>query len=386
MVMGKLLKKMLKVGKYRSPDGVVDVTADRLHHWHSVFKKMTAAGHTIPVRFDHATDMDGTVPLSAIDYDKQLGTKHTVGKLADIRLSGDKALVVLDLPNQEAYEKAKDNLVGLSPVVMEEWTDGDFTTWKDSITHMDLVDHPVDHKQEPFVQPGALAMSLKLGKKSKLYRMGADDAPPPKNDEEKDPPKKPAKSEGDDEGEGDGEGASYLTEVIDALSKKKIILPPDTTEDNFLDRLHTALLTSIAHNGEDEDEELDMGAGEGAPPPMMMAAIKMRRREIERDLDELARTGRATPAEIKTKKESLGQARMSIDNEGNFKRTKVETFIEDRKDVPEGTFWTDKQRATSKRMAAHAPADFGAPHSPLESEPTHEEAEAFVDKLFGKKK
>jgi len=75
--MAKFTKTILKVGKYRSLDGEVNVTPARLRHWVDQFKKFSAAGNVVPVAFDHASDAAGLTPK----------TRSAVCRICDCRMT-----------------------------------------------------------------------------------------------------------------------------------------------------------------------------------------------------------------------------------------------------------------------------------------------------------
>ena len=103
-----LRKSVLSVGTHRSPDGVVNVTPQRLQHFANVFGRMKDKGLTVPVDWDHATDVSKAVPLSMGDYRKQRSAKNTVGKLDHVALSpdGQSLSITLDVEDKAAAEKA----------------------------------------------------------------------------------------------------------------------------------------------------------------------------------------------------------------------------------------------------------------------------------------
>ena len=180
--MASYLKKvMLKVGPYISHDGEVIVTADRLRHWAREHQRLCDANQVVPVDYDHPDDVSKANPISMSAYQrKRRGAATTVGRMREFNLheSGNAAEVVLSFSDKKAAEKAEGNDVFLSPVIKDFWMDGHGNQYRDVITHMDLVVHPVDYSQEPFEKVGsgssqmALRLSLDVGQ-PKYYRLSA---------------------------------------------------------------------------------------------------------------------------------------------------------------------------------------------------------------------
>lgn len=147
----KFFKHMLRVGRYFSPDRQVDVTPDKLKALQANFDRMTKAGYVVPIHWDHGTAAEST-PMSVDEFRNKRTAKNTVGVLSDFRLNdeGDAAIVTVDLRRPEAVAAAEANDVQLSPVIFDEWSDGKANKYKDAITTVDLVNHPVDPDQTDF--------------------------------------------------------------------------------------------------------------------------------------------------------------------------------------------------------------------------------------------
>ena len=82
-------KAVLKPGTYRSPDGVIHVTPQRLRHWESQVKRMQQAGYQIPMHWDHAAtdELDLLSPIRMDANDKS--AERTIGKLVDFQVAED---------------------------------------------------------------------------------------------------------------------------------------------------------------------------------------------------------------------------------------------------------------------------------------------------------
>jgi len=382
----KFKKALLRVGTYHSPDGTVEVTSGRLRHWAQQFSRMRDAKQVIPIDWDHGSKQDDLVPLTMDMYEKRRSAKNTVGHMTDFRVlpDGQSAEVTLDVRDSKAIKKAEQNLVYVSPVILQNWKDGAGNQYNDAITHVDFVNHPVDHSQSPFqpVQPGTIACALRMGL-SKPYRMsddecGDDSAEVDKTAKEGDP-------ENDDTVSGDD---GKLKDVIAALGKMDIVLSDDTTTANFLAHLHQALLTAAAHRGEGEDDVASTNgtnnatvADPGAAALSLQArtsiayAERRHREDVSKRLDQLLKTGRCTPAECKERATSIGSIKLSLDASGCPAESDVEKWISSREAVPAGTFFSEESKL---RMAsvAELPKNLG--------EFTEADAEAAADFVFRK--
>lgn len=395
---GKFRKTVLRVGTYKAPEGDVDVTPERLRHWESEFARMTAASQVVPMHWDHSPDPEALVPVPMdVFHDEVKRTKHrsaanSVGRLESFKVApdGQSAEIEYRTLTPSATEKVEANAVSVSPVIYPEWKDGAGNAYSDCITHMDLVVHPVDHSQSP-AQPVACAIRMGL-EPQKIYRMATE---PPEDEEGK---KKPEGEDGtknpDGDGDGDGKkpgddgGATTVPELIEALGKLDIVLPENTNATNFIDRLHTALLTAAAHEGIGEDTEGEPTVDDPQIATMSLQARqavayaeRQHRETVGGRLHKLLEEGRCTPAEYEAQKANLGVVKLSLDDKGEPQSSKLEDWIESRASVPRGTFWDDEQKL--RRMSAQPvghpdPVTFGD-----STAPTDEEADKIAEKMLG---
>ena len=171
--MAKRFKKyMLSPGTYQDGSGKeVLVTRDRLGHFKTEFDKLTAANYTVPVHWDHGSEMHDVIPLSVADLRdrKKRSAANTVGVMSDFQLADYGAEITVDLFDNKAIEAAGANAVHVSPVILDQWSDGVSNKYSDVITHMDLVNLPSDNSQKPFEpSPGVVACSLRMGLEGKI--------------------------------------------------------------------------------------------------------------------------------------------------------------------------------------------------------------------------
>lgn len=366
-------KAVLKVGKYKSPDGEVDVTADRLKHWAAEFSRLKSAKQIVPIDWDHASAATDLQPLTLDQYAKKRSAKNTVGHLVDFKANGDQAELTLEVPDGSAADKAAKNLVYVSPVIFPSWKDGAGNEYRDCITHVDFVNHPVDHSQGPFVAEPAdtIACALRMGL-SKPYRLGetmADDDTKTADDETDDTP---AGSDGGDDDSSDtlNDDSGKLQDVMAALAQMNIVLSEDTTTENFLSHIHQALLTAAAHCCEDkpgnpaDGADKTMVADPGAAGATALSlevrgtvawAETKHRQDVSKRLRSLLDDGRCQPAEFKIREASTAAVKLSLDQSGQPLTSDLEKWIESREAVPKGTFWDPEQRTRLSAEAAPVP-------------------------------
>lgn len=388
---------MLHVGKYQSPDGEVDITPARLTHWAKEHKRLIANRQRVPAAWDHAHQLEDSLPLSLADYNKKRSAKDNVGHLKAIKVAADgkSAELFIDVQDDDAARKAKKNLVSVSPVIMPKWRDGAKNTYEDVITHVDFVNHPVDHSQGPFVEAGALACGLRMGLdksadgKPRVYRMA----------EEEPEKKKPSEEEGaseakGEEGESEGEGEKLIDEVeaprdlrpvLDALAQFGIMLPEDTDEELFFDRLLTAV-HALNNSQEEPGMEPQPEAKEAAPMIATMSlqaraalgyAEGLHRKEVDARLMSLLKDGRCSPAEHEERAKQVQGVRLSLDAKGNPAQSQLEQWIESREALPKGACWDGAKRLAQAKVVN--------PDKELSAELTEEDAERIVDELYGRK-
>lgn len=387
-------KAVLKPGTYHSPDGAVSVDAAKLAHWRDTFQRMKAAKQVIPIDWDHATSADKLVPLSLSDYKRARSARNTVGHLVDMKiLPGDAgAELTLEIGDAVAAEKAEKNLVYVSPVIFPKWRDGAGTEYADCVTHVDLVNHPVDHSQGPFVpaESGAIACAIRMGLGAP-YRLGdvMDDDDKAGNGDET------LEEIGDGDGDGDGvanegtpeetaaagvnDDAGKLADVIKALAGMNIVLSPDTTTANFLQHVHQALLTAAAHRGEANGNQTAAapGAADGAGPTTVadpgMAVFSLEQRQqlewadkqhregVAARLKRVLENGQCTPAESEAMKRHLPAVKLSLGGDGKPVPSRLEDWLAARESVPAGTFWDSATRLALAGTPSPVPSDIGLP-------------------------
>lgn len=364
-------KTILKVGELNANGETLKITPARIKNWVKGFKQLRANGQHVPMHWDHGDSMADLMPLSAAEFKKRKrSAKNTVGELVGVTPSKDGKSIEfkMELFRKDAIDAAKSNKVFVSPVIADSWTDGGKNKYSDVVTHADLVDHPVDHRQGPFVceEAGTLACAVRLSNGSpKVFFMASDEYK--KDDEEE-----PKVTEMSDDEPGDSEPESETdTEVVEdtapeepsgrdakvqravqSLAKFGVQLAEDTDSSNFFERLDAAV---IALDAADSTDDVDEEPTESEP---MVATMSLRERSLfnhtqkkyreslDGELQNLLNTGRITPAEFKAKSAGVKTVKLSLDGDGNEKPTALSQFIESRKAVPAGTMWKPEERLT----------------------------------------
>lgn len=440
--MAKFTKNILKVGDYNSPDGKLRVTPESIRHFAAEFSRMKGAKLAVPMAWAHPQKFADSLPVAA-PKDRRRPPEDTVGYLTDVKAAKDGRSVDIEIsvPRNVDAEKVKADLAFVSPVVLDKFRDGGGNDYTNCISHMDLVQHPVDTGQSQF-QPVATACALRMSllaepqAKPKYYRL-ADDSPfdkDKKRDGEGDRDETneteaeteeiaPGESEStsdvvpdnpgdgvDETNETGGDGdetfnldeidgddgtqeeevvdeAGRLGEVIESLAVMKIVLPEGTNPINFLERLHSALLTSAAITGEDEMGIQTGTQGLETESPVIAAmslkvdaaheyASTIHRDGIRKRLSTLLKTGRCTPHEAKERESNVGAVRLSL-VEGKPAVGRLEHWIASREACPAGTFWEPARKIQMAGLTVENPP------SELGGQMSDEEADDVADEVLG---
>jgi hypothetical protein len=377
--MAKFKKGFLKANRtYHSPDDPLPVSQGTLTHWRDTFKAFKSKGLKVPMYWGHQDRVELSTP-------KRRLPNECVGHLDDLQLSSDgKSLeITVDVPRKEDADKVRHNLAELSPVVFRRWKDGDGKVYENCITGVDLVQHPVDHRQTDFTEvlSCSIRMGLDMGKPI-VYRLADDDEPP--SDEA------PPEESSDDEEIPDepvGDDGSRLKKVTESLARMNVVLSDDTNEENFLEHLENALLTVEAMaNGSEmtSDEGLEQANPEQFASFSLQSSRekkyldKQHRSLIATRLTSVLHQGQCTPAEYKVREPQLKSIRLSLDDEGDSVPSPLETWVASREAVPRGTFWDPDKRT---RMSALDLAP--QPKGLSEGMPvTDEDSDAVVNSIF----
>ena len=369
-------KSMLKIGTYHSPDGEVEITPERLQHWSQEFGKLTSAGQVVPMHWDHSDKLEDLQPISMDSFARRdRSAANSVGRLTKFNVApdGQSAEIEFVTLTSDATEKTKNNAVYVSPVIFPEWKDGAGNTYTDVITHMDIVDHPVDHSQGP-ARPVKCAIRMGYGKPYKMSEENMEDEDKKAKDEETVDVEDVTEMGMDEEMPMPEEPAGpSIQDVMQALGRLGLVLPSDTDESNFVDRVRTAAIAKAAGEQEPEMEDDDMGQQNPVVQDPQIATMSLQARQalaygerqhrssVQSHLDNLLKTGRCTPAEHNQRKSGVAAIKLSLDKSGNPRKSDVESWIESREAVPKGTFWSDEQKLTRMSAQPHpGPVNFNS--------------------------
>jgi hypothetical protein len=407
---GVFTKSILKVGTYHSPDGVVNVTPERLKHWERETRRLQSVGYAIPSHFDHASELDLLEPIAmdVLQRGQNRSAAATVGKLESFKVlpDGKSAEITLHTLTPKASEVVGNNTVYVSPVIFPEWKDGAGNTYRDVITSFDLVDHPVDYSQTSFVPAvrmglnkrpfllGGLRMSTTANRPAKrrdtlarrarfqaAVRMGLDDMEKDDDVLPADPSGEDTDSAADDASPTDTLGVEptqapdILDSVLNLLAEYGVVLPDDTTDENIISHLRVALTALLNSEGDPagDDESDDLLGEPGAMPTasgsdmpvasapniatlsvqqraLLTYAETMHKNAVGQRLQAVLKSGRCTPAEADSQQRLLQAVKLNLTKAGTPAATDVEKWIESREAVPEGTFWSDKQRTQAAQV------------------------------------
>ena len=355
-------KQVLRVGSYRSPDGQIVVTPDRLRHWEKSFQNVKQAGYNVPVHFNHAkpNELDKLCPIKT---DSDSGAEDTVGHLEGFQVdpSGQSAVLTMSLKKPSAVESAASNVVYVSPVLWDEWTDGAAKTHRDIISSVDLVDYPVDYSQGPF-EPVKMSAATrnKKSKKPKIVRFSLSAEEPMDEDKTPETPETPA------EEQTVPETNSVLSSVLAGLASMKVVLPGDTDTSNFLERLNVALMTKAAQDESENPNEVQEPESPAEPVSPQIATMSARVKQLEdrivtdernavkARLDEVLKSGRCTPAEHRVQSQAMSVQRMSLAKDGKVDSGEIGLWLQSREAIPEGSCWSKEEKI--KRMSTETPS------------------------------
>jgi hypothetical protein len=326
----KFRKDALYPGEWHLADGrVFNATPQMVKRLAERAKEMIAAGVPMPLAWEHD---DSAKPMTAAERAKEVA-KTLPGWVESTDLTPEGILeMIVDVPVAADAERIP-AVRFASPHIEDDFKDGTGRIWDGpSILHLAATPRPVQIPQQPFQPlPGtSLSMPIRLSLNDyKPYRLGenmADDT----------------SKKGDDKGKGgEGDGAdARLKNVVDALSKINVVLPKDTTKDNFFERVESALLTLAAATGANPAPSADADPAAGNPVMMSMAKrlMETEKKSLVARANALFSTGRITkPAKDKLLAE-LGTVQLSLaPTTGELLPNKTVAKIEAYEELDEGS-------------------------------------------------
>lgn len=272
--MAVVRKTLLPLGKHVSPDGEVDVTPDRVKHWVETFQKQKQNKIKIPMPWGHQR-------LATPDNKEFIRSRFNAGTLKDLMVGPDGSLDgILEAPGLQEENgqlvsiakmddgtPVKTSIADVSVGIFPDWKDGKGNEWNDMIGHVALAPLPVWADQSGF-------QSLSTAEQKVVYlstvtRMANTDT------EESDLKGKVEKASSATEDDGDdNEGAAKTLDsmfqsageeanpeqervqrIIATFAQLSTPFPPDTTPENFVERLDTVIGVLAARLKLEEQQE-----------------------------------------------------------------------------------------------------------------------------------
>lgn len=391
--MAKFTKAILRAKTHHAPNGQVVVTPERLKHWADTHALMQSRNWHSSVHFDHQDNpADQQLVQMGPKGKVKRGAANAVGRNVGFKLAPDgmSAEITLDLPDGKAAEKARQNVVEVSPVIKGLVKDGDGNEYRDAIVSYDLVTQPVDNTQGKFVEVNdAIACSLRMVDdegKATVYRMAFpddDDADEGNDDPTETLPTGDEKPDDENPDMPKVQGDDKIAEAIRAhLDQLGAALPADWSfsSDAADQILLTALKTLVKANQKAEAEKAsDKGDDNDSPdgddemgklqdPGFAALSLQARnalayaerehRKGITARLEKLRDDGQCTVDEFNKRLEGVTTISLSLDDSGQPASSDVEKWIESRETVPAGTFWDEATRtANVQRMSLVEPSE-----------------------------
>ena len=287
--------------------------------------------------------------------------KNNAGYVTDLYESDGRLMCKLDIPRAEDASRVGTVVQEVSPLFHGQFVDGRGKIWKDVISHVGLVTHPVVAGQDNFKPLPAGTMALSLSMFANGDKDMADEEKPEgeaKDDEEM--PTTPADG---------GDGGFSIDEMVKQLREHNLDLGEGVTAENFMERLHVALSTKAAMDGADNGETNGELKPEEEPVEMMAHAteslaklalenrdiksqlgamrsqmIAVHRRQVLGRLHDLVKTGRATKTEVATQQQQLTAVAFALGADGQFAKHPVDHFVESREALPAGLLFPETSR------------------------------------------
>lgn len=270
-------KTLLTPGRFQSPTGPLTATPERIRSWADKFARLRDQGVEIPVPWSHFA--------SAAPGEKHfLASRFNAGYVRDLTVGPGGALdVVLDCPG---LEERDGKLVGVATLpdgstvetaikevsagIWDHWVDGRGQRHSDIIGHVALTTHPVVAGTGDFTGLATASATITYLSTStpmdKLDELKDDVAAAT---EERDPTEEQdLDSILDVEPPAANTEQERLTRVLGLLAEGGIALPPDTSPENMLERLETALGVMIGQLREQKAAAAAEAAKEQALPPI----------------------------------------------------------------------------------------------------------------------
>ncbi len=343
---------------------------------------MKAEGIRPPLTWEHADPLsDEDAPRNPREERAEFA-KFTAGWPEDMRVEPDGRLTAeFDVPDGESGEQVKTTGY-VSPAFRREWRDGSGRVWKNVISHIAVTPRPVHHRQDRFA-PVSIeqAESVQASLRFSLGDVVADE-----NDKPTVPPADDAANPKPDESDKGGEapkapsGGPSVACLIEGLRRARINLPDDTTPENFIDRLYTAVEAITGQSGDADDDaqkpeddemadkkqdvreespayaalSLEVKATKDQASVALSLLCNERRTRLEATLDRALEQGKCDPERHKRLRAALGSYQLSL-KDGAVSESDLEREIAILNSLPAGAFWTPEQRTAQLSLTEHQP-------------------------------
>lgn len=288
--MAAVHKVLVRPAVYTTPQGVLHAYPSRVKGWADTWRRMSEAGIKVPVSYGHqprALPLDPTASreqsayhfsalnagyVADMSFDPATGNLSSKLDCPGMELDGDKLVAWTKLPDGREVKTA----IGEVSVAIKKWTDGQGREWPDAIVHVALTPLPVAHGTGGFEHALSCVgdpMGYTLSLNSALYELATesdmedeydDDLDDSPSDLENDGAETLPEAEPEPEMEPEPEpepagplgGGEHFTAGLEFMAKKGIRLPPDTTPENFWERL-AVISHALGHENHDEGSLLD---------------------------------------------------------------------------------------------------------------------------------
>lgn len=241
---------------------------------------MKADGIKVPLAWGHQPK---ALPaeadrLAESEYHK---SRYNAGYVEDLDVTPDGALEMtgstpglqLDPASGSLTDPEAGTAIQEVSAGIRDWRDGKGRLWKDSLVHVALTPLPVWHGQDGFRQAEPAGEPVTQLSLTALLRLGHGDTDmADEKDDKKD-------KKDDSSPEAASGGGPSIKDVLTDLSEYGIVLPDDTNDDNFYDRLCTALKALKGAPSEDGAASMDdvdeaMAGATEEPSGTMMSTSK----------------------------------------------------------------------------------------------------------------
>ncbi len=306
--------------------------------------RMIRSSVSIPVSWEHREDQR-PARLSRDDWESERA-KGTAGWLDSLEFdtATNKLFPIVEIPD-EADAKRAEALRFCSPEFRPDVVDGYGNEWGYAMTHLALTPRPRHQGQQPIQRLSGdsavtdtvvpvIRLSVDPYKGSDMADEPKPGDKPPEKPKADDKPKSDAPPKDEKPKATDEEVASALGTIIQALRDGGMNIPPEVVDVPGLVIAIKAITGAGSTDPLDplnpnapKPEEVNPGGGNGGAPIMMSLEERLAKRdektitrertELERRLDALVASGRASAAEVKVKKADFAAVRLSVSDAGD---------------------------------------------------------------------